>query len=108
MENIIYNDLLRRGYSVDVGVVTNRSNGQNVQKEIDFVVNDADRRIYIQSALRLDSEDKESAELSSLLLAKDFFKKVIIRRDIPHSFYDDNGIYHCNLLDFLLERVNMF
>jgi predicted AAA+ superfamily ATPase len=108
MENIIYNDLLRQGYSVDVGVVTDRTNGLNVQKEIDFVVNDADKRIYIQSALRMDTEEKTSTELSSLLLAKDFFKKVIIRTDIPHSFYDDNGIYHCNLIDFLLERVNLF
>ena len=54
MENVIYNELLRRGYSVDVGVVADRSDGQNVQKEIDFVVNDADRRIYIQSAFRMD------------------------------------------------------
>ena len=49
MENIIYNELLRRGYSVDVGVVTDRTRGANVQKEIDFVVNDADKKIYIQS-----------------------------------------------------------
>ena len=55
MENIIYNELMRRGYSVDVGVVTDRSNGKNLQKEIDFVVNDADRKIYIQSAFRMDT-----------------------------------------------------
>lgn len=108
MENVIYNDLIRRGYSVDVGVVADRSNGLNLQKEIDFVVNDADKRIYIQSAFRMDTEDKTSTELSSLLLAKDFFKKVVVRTDIPHSFYDDNGIFHCNLLDFLMERVNLF
>lgn len=108
MENIIYNELIRRGYSVDIGVVVDRTAGQNLQKEIDFVVNDADRRIYIQSALRMDSEPKNTAELSSLLLAKDFFKKVMIRMDIPHSYYDDNGIFHCNLLDFLLERVTLF
>lgn len=52
MENIIYNELLRRGYSVDVGVVADRSEGRNVQKEIDFVANDTDKRIYIQSAFR--------------------------------------------------------
>jgi predicted AAA+ superfamily ATPase len=108
MENLIYNELLRRGYSVDVGVVVDRSNGRNVQKEIDFVVNDADRRIYIQSAFRMDTEDKTDSELGSLLLTKDFFKKIVIRLDIPHNYYDDNGIFHCNLIDFLLERVELF
>ena len=108
MENIIYNELIRRGYSVDVGAVTDRSKGQNVQKEIDFIVNDADRKIYIQSAFQMNTEDKISSELSSLTLTKDFFKKVVIRMDIPHSFYDESGIFHCNLIDFLLERVELF
>ena len=107
MENIIYNELIRRGWSVDVGVVADRSCNRNVQKEIDFVVNDADRRIYIQSALRIDTEEKGNAELQSLLLTKDFFKKIVIRQDIPHSYYDDNGIFHVNLIDFLLERVEL-
>lgn len=108
MENIIYNELLRRGYSVDVGVVTDRAGGANMQKEIDFVVNDADKKIYIQSAFRMDTDKKESSELASLLLTKDFFKKIIVRMDIPHSFYDDNGIFHCNLIDLLLGRVELF
>lgn len=108
MENIIYNELLRRGYSVDVGVVTDRTDGANVQKEIDFVVNDADKKIYIQSAFRMDTDKKESSELASLILTKDFFKKIIVRMDIPHSFYDDNGIFHCNLIDLLLGRVELF
>lgn len=107
MENIIYNELMRRGYSVDVGVVTDRSKGKNLQKEIDFVVNDADRKIYIQSAFRMDTEQKTSSELASLMLTKDFFKKIIIRMDIPHNFYDENGIFHCNLIDFLLGRVEL-
>lgn len=108
MENIIYNELLRLGYSVDVGVVYDRKNGGKVQKEVDFVVNDNDRKIYIQSAVRIDDEEKESAELSSLMLTGDFFKKIIIRMDIPHNFYDDNGIYHCNLIDFLLGKAELF
>lgn len=108
MENIIYNELMRRGYSVDVGVVTDRSKGKNLQKEIDFVVNDADRKIYIQSAFRMDTEQKTSSELASLMLTKDFFKKIIVRMDIPHNFYDENGIFHCNLIDFLLGRVELF
>ena len=108
MENIIYNELISRGYSVDVGVVSDRSNSQNVQKEIDFVVNSADKKIYIQSAFRMYTEEKSASELSSLLLTKDFFKKIIIRLDIPHSFYDDNGVFHCNLIDFLLKKVELF
>ena len=108
MENIIYNELLLRGYSVDVGVVCDRSKGTKTQKEIDFVVNDADRKVYIQSAFRMDTEKKESSELLSLMLAKDFFKKIIVRMDIPRSFYDDNGIFNCNLIDLLLGRVELF
>ena len=108
MENIIYNELLCRGYSVDVGVVTDRSRGANTQKEIDFVVNDADKKIYIQSAFRMDTDKKSASELTSLLLTKDFFKKIIVRMDIPHSFYDDNGIFHCNLIELLLGRAALF
>jgi len=108
MENIVYNELIRRGYSVNVGVVSDRTNGQNLQKEIDFVVNSTDRKIYIQSAFRIDTQDKLTSELSSLLLTKDFFKKIVIRMDIPHNFYDDNGIFHCKLIDFLLGRVELF
>lgn len=108
MENIIYNELLRRGYSVDVGVVTDRTGGANTQKGIDFVVNDADKKIYIQSAFQMDADKKESSELASLILTKDFFKKIIVRMDIPHNFYDDNGIFHCNLIDLLLGRVELF
>ena len=108
MENMIYNELLRRGYSVDVGVICDRSDGSKIQKEIDFVVNDADKKIYIQSAFRMDTDKKEAAELSSLMLTKDFFKKIIVRMDVPHIFYDDNGIFHCNLIDLLLGRVELF
>ena len=108
MENIIYNELLRRGYSVDVGVVCDRTGDSKVQKEIDFVVNDADRKIYIQSAFRMNTDKKESSELASLMLTRDFFKKIIVRMDVPHNFYDDNGIFHCNLIDLLLNRVELF
>lgn len=107
MENIIYNELVRRGYSVDVGVITDRTGGANVQREIDFVVNDADRKTYIQSAFQIDTEKKESSELASLMLTKDFFRKIVIRMDVPHNFYDDNGIFHCNIIDFLLGKVQI-
>lgn len=108
MENLIYNELLRRGYSVDIGVVCDRSDGSKIQKEIDFVVNDADKKVYIQSAFRMDTDKKESSELSSLMLTKDFFKKIIVRMDVPHNFYDANGIFHCNLIDLLLGQVELF
>lgn len=108
MENIIYNDLVRRGYSVDVGVVTERKRNEKTQREIDFVVNEGDRRIYIQSAYQMDSDKKETTELLSLKLTGDFFKKIIMRMDIPHNYYDSEGVYHCNLIDFLLGEVELF
>ncbi len=107
-ENIIYNELISRGYKVDVGVVVDRKNNQKVQKEIDFVVNDLDRKIYIQSAFEMKEESKINSELDSFTLTGDFFKKIIIRNDIPHNYYDNNGFFHCNLLDFLMDRVELF
>lgn len=77
MENLVYNELVRRGYSVDVGVVYDRNNGSNIPKEIDFVVNDGDKRFYIQSAFQMDTTVKEDSELKSLMLTKDFFKKLL-------------------------------
>lgn len=108
MENIIYNELIRRGYKVDVGVVYDRNNNSSSQKEIDFIVNDLDRKVYIQSTYRMDDEEKVSSEEHSLTLTGDFYKKIIIRNDIPHSFYDNKGILHCNLLDFLMKRIDLF
>lgn len=108
MENLIYNDLIRRGYQVDVGVVIDRKSGGYIQKEIDFIVNQGDKRIYIQSAYEINSPEKEFSEVDSLRLTGDFFKKIIIRMDIPHHYYDEKGFFHCNLIDFLLERVNLF
>lgn len=108
MENLVYSELIRRGYCVDVGVVYDRRNSTMVQKEIDFVVNDNDRKVYIQSAFQMDTEAKASSELDSLTLTKDFFKKIVIRMDIPHNFFDENGIFHVNLIDFLLGRVDLF
>ncbi len=108
MENIIYNELIRRGYSVDVGVVEDRRRGNQKLKEIDFVVNDFDKKIYIQSALRMDEQEKKETELDSLKLTADFFKKIVIRNDIPTSFYDDEGILHCRLIDFLLNKIELF
>ncbi len=102
MENIIYNELRCRGFSVDVGVVESRKKNERIQREIDFVVNHGDRRVYIQSAYQMMNAEKVDSELSSLVLTKDFFAKYVIRMDIPHRFQDDNGIIHCPLIDFLL------
>ena len=93
MENIIYNELLRRGYSVDVGVVTDRTGGANTQKEIDFVVNDADKKIYIQSAFQMDADKKESSELASLSVSYTHLhwhqklKFHLVRIDTVHDCY---------------------
>ncbi|MCD8333300.1 MAG: ATP-binding protein [Clostridiales bacterium] len=108
MENVVYNELIRRGYSVDVGVIIERKHTEKIQREIDFVVNSCDRRIYIQSAYQMDTDKKENSELQSLKLTGDFFKKIVIRMDIPHNFYDDYGFFHCNLIDFLLGDAELF
>ena len=108
LENLIYSELVRRGYSVDVGVVEERIGDAKKAKEIDFVVNDTDKRIYIQSALQMEEKEKSDKELASLKLTGDFFKKIVIRNDIPTSFYDDNGIMHASFTDFLLDRVELF
>lgn len=108
MENIIYNELIRLGYSVDIGVVEDRRKGQKKQKEIDFIVNYFDKRVYIKSSLRMDEDEKINNELDSLKITGDFFKKIIIRNDISKTFFDDNGIMHVSLLDFLLGNVELF
>lgn len=106
-ENIIYNELKSRGYMVDVGVVEVRKmqDGKSVNKslEVDFVINKADKRIYIQSALSMPSEEKRAQEKQSLINIKDNFKKIIITKDSLPSFYDDDGVFTINLFDFLLD-----
>lgn len=108
MENILYNELIIQGYSVDVGVVTDRRKRQNVKKEIDFVVNQGDKKVYIQSAYEMSHAEKTASELDSLRLTNDFFGKIVMRRDIPASFSDENGIRHINVLDFLLGKESIF
>lgn len=108
MENIIFNELIKREYSVDVGVIVQRKNNERINREIDFIVNDGDKRVYIQSAYQMDNDEKVNSELQSLKLTNDFFKKIVIRMDIPHTFYDENGFFHCNLIDFLLDDVDIF
>ena len=102
MENIIFNELIARGYAVDVGVVEVNEAGKKKQCEIDFVVNLGPERYYIQSAYRLGSEEKINAERRPLLATDDFFKKIIITNSRKPTSYDDKGIVYMGLFDFLL------
>ena len=108
MENMIFNELVSQGYSVDVGAIESKIDGKNVRLEVDFVVNSGDRRVYIQSAYQIDNEEKAESETRSLRKTKDFFKKILVRNDIPRTFYDNNGILNCTLIDFLTGKVELF
>ncbi|MEY8393244.1 ATP-binding protein [Lachnospiraceae bacterium 45-P1] len=109
MENIIYNELRIRQFSVDMGVVYARAvndNGSSVRipREIDFVVNSGGKRTYIQSAYAMPTEEKAEAELKPFTLTGDSFPKIVVRKDIGKRWYDDNGILNINLIDFLLDQ----
>ena len=109
MENVLYNDLVRRGYDIDVGIVeeNTQENGKNVRKqlEVDFVVNRNDERYYIQSALSIDSPEKKKQEIASLIHIPDSFKKIVIIKDYIQPWIDDNGIYYIGIEDFLLNKT---
>lgn len=103
MENVIYNELRSRGYSVDVGMVVARTATERRQLEVDFVANKGDMRYYIQSAFALPDKEKRKQELASLKRINDSFKKIIIVRDDITPYYDNNGVLNVGLLDFLLD-----
>ncbi len=107
MENVIYVELLRRGYSVDVGSVSSSLTANDgvvkrVSFEVDFVANKGDKRLYIQSAQQILTAEKRLQECQSLRLIKDSFKKIVIEDADFVAGYDQDGIYHLPLLDFLL------
>lgn len=109
MENVIFNELLCRGYSVDVGVVeiaTSNKEGKSLRKqlEVDFVVNYADRRYYIQSAYSIPDEAKLHQETASFLKIDDSFKKIIITRDEIVPYHNEQGYLVIGLVDFLLNH----
>lgn len=109
MENIIYNELVKRGYSVDIGVVDSYENDENQKtskrtREIDYIINKGDKKYYIQSAVNLYDEEKERKEILPLLLTNDFFKKVIITKSTIKQWQDERGIVHQGLYDFLLDE----
>lgn len=111
MENIIYNELLCREYSVDVGVVeiveTNAGERTKKQCEIDFVVNKGSKKYYIQSALNVSDASKLETELRPLKNTKDFFKKIIVSKTSMRHWTDDDGILHVGLYEFLLNENSL-
>ena len=112
MENIIYNELIIRGFSVDIGVVYAREQNKNnnsvrVPREIDFVVNSGGKKTYIQSAFALGTEEKAAQELRPFSLTGDSFPKIIVRKDIRKRWYDDNGVLNIGLIDFLLDPASV-
>ena len=109
MENVLYNDLIRRGYDVDVGVVVQHAvdrDGKKVRKqlEVDFVVNRGDERCYIQSALSIDDPDKKAQEIASLIRIPDSFRKIVVVKDYMKPWRDENGIQYVGVEQFLLDE----
>ena len=111
MENMIYLELIRRGYSVDVGVVevTRVKDGkrQQSQYEIDFVVNTGQEKIYIQSALNVDTEEKQNQETFSLKNSGDLFRKIVIVDGNTKQWTDENGIVYIGVIPFLLGESSL-
>lgn len=112
MENIIYNELRVRGFSVDVGVVMKRKRTkagvqEKKQLEIDFIANQGSRRYYIQSAFSIPDEEKRKQEKASLINVGDSFKKIIIVKDVVKPWHDDDGILTISLYDFLLDEKSL-
>ena len=108
MENVIYNELRMRGYSVDIGVIPIAEKDRNgkvtrKQLEVDFVCNLGSSRYYIQSAYTLPDETKRTQEVRPFRKIDDSFKKIIITRDMVPTQYDEYGILTLNIYDFLLD-----
>lgn len=107
MENIIYNELLIRGYNVDVGVVEIRENDMRKQLEVDFVCNQGNKRYYIQSALNLDTAEKSIQETKSLNNIGDNFKKIVVVKDNIKTWTNDDGILIIGIQKFLLNKNSL-
>ena len=108
MENVIYNEMRMRGFSVDVGnlnIVEKGKDGKYVKKqlEIDFICNKGSKKYYIQSAYLLETEEKTTQEISPFLKIHDSFKKIVITSNTPKPFYNEDGILFMNVFDFLLK-----
>ena len=112
MENMIFNELKIRGFNVDVGVImqydTNeKGNSVRKQLEIDFVCNKGSKRYYIQSAYAIPDQAKMEQEQRSLMLTGDFFKRIIITKDTPAPYYNENGVLIMSVYDFLLNENSL-
>ena len=112
MENIVYNELRSRGYSVDVGVVEKRGLNQKGKQtrtylEIDFIANLGSKRYYIQSAFRIPTEEKRMQERASLIHVNDSFKKIILVKDVMNITRDEYGITTMSIYDFLLKENSL-
>ena len=112
MENIIFNELKMRGFNVDVGVVTlnrtnEKGNGIRKQLEIDFICNKGPKRYYIQSAYAIPDQAKMEQEQRPLMLTGDFFKKIIITKDAPAPYYNEDGVLIMSIYDFLLNEGSL-
>lgn len=112
MENVIYNELRSRGYSVDVGVVEKRVLNENAktakkQLEVDFIANLGSKRYYIQSAFSMSNEEKRQQEKASLININDSFKKIIIVKDVVNVTRDEYGITVMSIYDFLLKENSL-
>lgn len=109
MENVIYNELRVRGFLVDVGVVEVREmrDGKQMQSqyEVDFIASNGSKKYYIQSAYRMETEEKREQEMKSLLKTDDSFQKIVIVGDDIAPYTDDNGITYIGLFDFLLKPM---
>lgn len=109
MENVLYNELCARGYSVDVGLVEiwerdKEGKTVRIKVEVDYVVNRGSQRIYIQSAYMLPDKEKSDQEQRPLTHISDNFRKVIISGDYTRGFYNDEGVYRIGVFNFLLDR----
>ena len=107
MENIIYNELCYRDYSVDIGMVEyNHKNAERKsvrsQLEIDFVANNGSDKLYIQSAFNVSDEEKRRQEVNSLKRVNDSFRKIVVIKDNIIPWHDDDGIYYIGIEKFLL------
>ena len=109
MENVIFVELIRRGYGVDVGVVemtlVKDGKKQQSQYEIDFVVNTGREKVYIQSALNVDTGVKKNQETFSLKNSGDFFRKIVILDGNAKPWTDEDGIMYVGVIPFLLEEA---
>ena len=107
MENIIYNELLYRGYNVDVGVVEIRDGDSKKQVEVDFVCNQFNKRYYIQSVLGLPTREKTLQEERPLMNIPDNFKKIIVVKDDKKAWITEEGILVIGLKEFLLNQNSL-